>query len=308
MITIDQVTVVGQLKAVNVCDNLDWGQGVIAPLSKYNDVDSQVQLVEKALACIQPVQESNYSACTDGRLPLRLLDGVTNVPVRQQLAGADILSAFFAAEVLGVDVYVDANASTLNRLQQVASLLTQNGIMPSSHLGCGAATNFSAVVANVVKFANFEPFVTRVKTLLPFKTFNDDDFNAVVASMEKRCLANEYASLSADDILTVARSAGGDHAIGELLNDERGVRGHLEEAIIRIKASDLGLNSQKLAAVADGRQVFVICDSRLERLADILSRGDANCYQRALMALEVFTDAVHATLVCGLPTYEVSNL
>lgn len=308
--TSDTLCIVNELhangmKAYNVCDNLDWGKGEIHPQSSFLDSHDQLVLLEGVLNSLEPVRETTYSACTDGRKPVRLLDGEQIVPVREQLAGADLVSAFYVAESLGGNFYKDADAPVAQRVKQVAEFLRENGLNPSGHLGCGAATNFLAIAANTVSLVANEAYIARLQALLPEGVYNTDWHADLSEAVKKRLETGVYQDLTIDTFLQAVEQLSGKHGIEELRDDGRGIHGHVEEQIIRIKAPGVGINEQKLAELTSGREVFAINDTRLERIARLFGRGKDKDYRVALMALEDFTDAAHATLAQGLPTYIV---
>ena len=99
-ISFDEVVTRSGLAARRIADDLSWGEGAIQPLPQ--PAGTAKQLVSAVLDAVEPVSstETAYSSCTDGRLPVKLQSGEA-VPVREQAVGADMVSAFFVAEVLG---------------------------------------------------------------------------------------------------------------------------------------------------------------------------------------------------------------
>lgn len=291
--------------AEHVCDSLPWGKGVIRPQTQSLSREAQEKLLECVLDSLQPVEESDYSACTDGRYPDYLFDEQTIIPVREQLSGADIVSAFYVAEMLGSDFYPEETMPVTERILYVAQFLKKNGIEPSSHTGCGAATNFAAIVRSGVELVDNSLYVARVKGLLPAGIFDESLHREVAERMQKHLASGVYDGLTADHFFDTAKDVGGLHGLEHLVDDGRGIHGHVEEQIIRIKADGIGLNEQKLAALSGNREVFAISDYRLQRLAKLFASGNQSIYAKTLIALEGFTDSTHATLVSGLPTYVV---
>ena len=84
-----------------IADDLSWGLGSIRPQAQYSASQDQRDLIKAVLQSLEPVSqtESVYSICTDGRLPVRLQSGEP-IPIREQMVGADMVSAFFVAEIL----------------------------------------------------------------------------------------------------------------------------------------------------------------------------------------------------------------
>lgn len=300
--------VAGTLTAQRLDDTLAWGQGSIQPQADYATPQDERALIETALSCIEPVTDSEqaYTACTDGRCPARLLSD-EQVPVREQLVGADIVSAFYVAESLGERFYKDANAPVAERVKEVATFLQANGFNPSTHVGCGAAAGFAVITENAVKFAEDPAFMARLAALLPEGVYNEALHQAMLKGNQTRIAQNAYKDLSADTFTAAVQSVSGKHAIAELKDDGRGVHGHVEEAIIRLHTPGYALNTAKLAELTNGREVFAVNDNRMDKLAQIFGRGQDADYQVARMALEDFASTGHGTLAKDLPTFVVVN-
>jgi hypothetical protein len=113
--------------------------------------------------------------------------------------------------------------------------------------------------------------------------------------------------LSADIFLEAVEAVSGKQAIAELQDDGRGVHGHVEEAIVRIKTPGYAIDEARLASLTGGREVFGVNDARMERMARLFGRGTDNDFRIACMALEDFADCGHGTLANGLPTYIISQ-
>lgn len=298
--------VAGHLQARHLDDTLAWGQGSIMPQAQYTTPEDEKQLVEAVLACIEPVTDSEqaYTACTDGRCPVRLLSN-ESVPVREQLVGADIVSAFYVAESLGEHFYKDVNAPVADRVKEVAEFLQANGFAPSTHIGCGAAAGFAVITENAVTFADNADFMGRIQTLLPEGVYDEALHQEMLTGNQARLERGAYADLTADTFVAAVESVSGKHAIAELKDDGRGVHGHVEEAIIRLHTPGFALNTAKLAEQTGGREVFAVNDNRMDKLAQIFGRGQDADYQIARMALEDFASTGHGTLAKNLPTYIV---
>ena len=289
-------------------DDFSWGEGAIQPQAAYSAQADEEALLDAVIDAIEPVtdDEAGFTLCTDGRKPVQLTDGQP-VPVREQMVGADMVSAFYVAETLGENFYQNPQASVAERVQEVAQFLKENGIMPSSHIGCGAAAGFVAITGNVVRFAANPAYVARQKALLPADVYDQELHDQMVQGNQARLDAGLYDGLDAQVFLDAVEVVAGSHAISELKDDGRGVHGHVEEQIIRLYAPGFAVNGAKLAEATHGREVFVVNDNRIERMARLFGRGNDNDYRVAYMALEDFADAGHATLAKDLPTYIVSE-
>lgn len=290
--------------ARKIVDGLEWGVGAIQPLAA-GAVDD---LVKASLGSMTSVSDDQkvFSMCTDGRLPVRLLDG-SPVPVREPLVGADMVSAFYVAESLGDHFYKNPAAPVADRIREVAEFLKANGITPSTHVGCGAAAGFVVITENAVKFNQDERFVVRQKALIPADVYDETLHARMLENNTKRLQTGRYDGLTADVFMDVVAAVGGKQAIAELKDDGRGVHGHVEEAIMRIRVPGQAIDGAKLAAMTAGREVFEVNDIRLDRIAKLFARGADDDYKIAYMALEDFTDCGHGTLAKDLPTYVVTQ-
>lgn len=299
----------GSFVARPVEDTLAWGQGSIQPQSVFLSDDAQKDLVKAVLDSLEPVseKEGTYSSCTDGRCPVRLLNDEP-VPVREQMVGADMVSAFYVAESLGERFYPDASAPVEERVREVANFLQENGIMPSTHIGCGAAAGFTAITKNAVAFSKNPAFVARLQSLLPNGVYDEKLHESMLQDNEARLARNAYDGLTADTFVAAVEAVSGKRAIAELKDDDRGVHGHVEEAIMRVRVPGYGINESKLMELTSGREVFGVNDGRMEKLARLFGRGQDADYHIAYMALEDFASTGHGTLARDLPTYIVTAL
>lgn len=306
-ISMAQVVTHGDLMARRISDDLVWGEGAIRPRLAYNDPEATRTLIDAVLSNIEAVREDElaYSSCTDGRLPVQLLDGAM-VPVREQLVGADMVSAFYVAESLGSRFYRDPNASVADRVADVAAFLQENGLLPSSHVACGAAGGFLAIAKNIIRFSQNPQYISRLQDLLPEGVFSNELHESLIAENDKRLRSGVHEGLSAETFLQAVEKVSGKHAIAELKDDGRGVHGHVEEAIVRVRIPGKALNEAGVAAATGGREVFGVSDTRMERLARLFARGNDQDYRIAAMALEDFASSGHATLAKGLPTYLIT--
>lgn len=312
--TLDNSTIVsgvrnGSFIAQPTDDTLAWGQGSIQPQSTFLSDNAQDDLIKAVLDSLEPVseKESTYSSCTDGRCPVRLLNDEM-VPVREQMVGADMVSAFYVAESLGERFYRDASAPVEERVREVANFLQENGIMPSTHIGCGAAAGFTAIIKNAVEFSKNPAFVARLQSLLPNGVYDENLHAKMLQDNEARLARNAYEGLAADTFVAAVEAVSGRRAIAELKDDDRGVHGHVEEAIMRVRVPGYAINEFKLMELTGGREVFGVNDARMEKFARLFGRGQDADYQIAYMALEDFASTGHGTLAKDLPTYIVTAL
>lgn len=302
MLSVKNVVTSG-FTATKIDDDFSWAVGAIRPQA----TDVGDDLLGAVLASLTKVDDTQraYSACTDGRLPVRLLDGSV-VPVREQMVGADMVSAFYVAETLGARFYKDPAAPVAERIQEVAEFLKENGINPSTHIGCGAAAGFVAVTENATVFAKNPQFVARQKELLPKGVYDEVLHAEMLAGNQLRLDRHLYDGLTAEVFVRAVEAVSGKQAIAELRDDGRGVHGHVEEAIVRIKVPNVAIDEAKLARLANGREVFGVNDTRMQEIARLFARGNDKDYRMALMALEDFADCGHGTLAHNLPTYIIT--
>jgi hypothetical protein len=296
----------GQFTATPIADDLSWGVGAIQPNAAYAGPAEQRKLLEVVLESLATVNDAElpYSSCTDGRVPIRLQNGEA-VPVREQLVGADTMLVFHMAEVLGPRFYKDPAAALADRLKEVASFLQANGLTPCTHISCGAAGSYVAIVQNLVNFATDERFIARQKTLLPEGIYDDDLRQQIAEGYKTRLASDAYKDWS-DQLVLDTVQAGSDRTVAELNDDGRGVHGHVEEQIIRIRPERTAINEAQVIARTAGREVFGVSDARMYHLAELMGRGHDEDYRLALMAAEDFTDGGHGTLAKDLPTYVVT--
>lgn len=294
----------GKLVARRIADTLVWGKGAIQPQSLFAREDDQRTLLEAVLSSIEPVsdQELPYSSCTDGRIPVKLLSGET-VPVREQMVGADIVSAFYVAECLGGNFYRDPNAPVAQRVKDVATFLKENGLQPSSHIACGAGAGCAAIVSNIVDFSSDPQFLERVQTLLPEGMYDERLLRSIIQANQELLAKDAYNGLDVQIFIDAVEQVSGQRAVAELKDDGRGVHGHVEEQIIRVRVPGYAINESRVAELTAGREVFGVNDNRIEKIARLFGRGNDADYHTAYLALELFADAAHATLAKDLPTY-----
>ncbi|MET1033276.1 MAG: hypothetical protein ABWX94_02145 [Candidatus Saccharimonadales bacterium] len=292
--------------ATQIHDDMSWGGGAIKPQADYVGEDAQVKLIEAVLQSIEPVSDAElpYSSCTDGRIPVKLMNGEA-IPVREQMVGADMVSAFYVAEILGDSFYKNAAAPAVERVEEVAAFLQENGLLPSSHIACGAGAGFVTIMENVAKYAADARFAARERELVPDGIYDADLHDTMIAAAQTRLAKKLYDDLSAQTFLDAVAKVSGDRAIAELKDDGRGVHGHVEEHIIRVRVPGYAINESKVAKITGGREVFGVSDTRIDKIARLFGRGSDNDYRMAYMALEDFTDAGHGTLAAGLPTWVV---
>lgn len=291
----------GTLIARHLPGDMAWGSGSILPIAEYASLEQQEALLRAVMKSLEPVADDErvYASCTDGRKPVRLLDDKTPAPVREQLVGADIVCAFAV-----MDIAEEASAEPVQeRLMRVAAFLQQQGIAPGTHLGCGAATYFQAILENIIKFSKDPAYLAHVQALLPAGIYDAAVETEIFSAIERKLAQQAYDGLTLQTFIDTVTSRGGTHGIAELLDDHRGVHGHVEEQVIRVRVPDVAINTARLMELSNGRSVFGMNDLRMERLLKLLSDGDEKRYQRAYMILEHFNNAAYGTLARFLPTY-----
>lgn len=301
-----QKIIINDFTVTRIADDLSWGVGSIQPQTGLDNDDDQRRLIETVVASLSRVNaaELPYSSCTDGRLPIKLLDGEA-VPVREQIVGTDTMLFFHMAEALGDRFYKDPNEPLAERIQEVIGFMRDNGLVPCTHVACGAAAGYVPINENLVNFTANPQFVARQKALLPEGVYDEAVRTHITQGYQDRLDRQVYADWSDALLMEAVKNTGGEHAIAELNDDHRGVHGHVEEQIVRLQLDGLAINETQVCARTGGREVFGVNDRRLQRHAELLSRGNAEDYKIALMAAEDFTDGGHGTLAKNLPTYVV---
>jgi hypothetical protein len=301
---------VGNFVARRINDGMEWGEGNIVPPEEYDTPEAQRELIGRALESIEEVRPDQRaaSACTDGRRPLRLLND-EEVPVRKQLVGGNLTSAFYAAEALGKRFYPDPTMPVAQRVMYVAEFLKANGKLPSGHIQCGAATNFGVVSANVPRFVQHESglFVPRAQLLLPEGTYDAGLHAQMMQGNVQRAQDGAYGDLTPQMFVDAIERVAGRGALAELNDDGRGVHGHVEEDILRLRVGDRAINEAKLADLTGGREVFGVNDDEMDAIAELFGRGRDEDYKIARMAIEDFANAGHGTLAKRLSTWLVTE-
>lgn len=304
-VTTDEIRI-GDMVVTRIADDLSWGVGSIQPQAGFENDEDQAKLIAVVVASLSRVNQNelSYSSCTDGRLPVRLLDGEA-VPVREQIVGTDTMLFFHMAEALGNRFYKDADEPLAERIQEVIAFMRDNGLVPCTHVACGAAAGYVPINDNLVKFTAEPRFIARQKALLPEGVYDEALRAEITKGYQDRLSRGVYADWSDALLMEAIKEVSGGHAIAELNDDDRGVHGHVEEQIVRVQIAGMAINEAQVSARTGGREVFGINDLRLQRHAELLSRGQEEDYKIALMAAEDFTDGGHGTLAKDLPTYTI---
>jgi hypothetical protein len=278
-----------------------YEEGAIRVPAEYDNDAARMELAQAVVDSLVPVvpEEKEYTNCTDGRLPVDLEDG-SPVPPREQLVGADILTALFMADALGARFYANPLAPVKERIDEVIDFLTK----ASTHVPCGAGDGFPAVSQNVVRYSNDSTFVERNGLFVP--GFDQKLYQRMIGDLAKRQQKGLYDGYDPRMIDAAVRAKTGGHAIARLRDDGRGVHGHVEEQKLRIQVRNVALDVPHLAEVTGGRQVFALSDTRLDELAQKFGRGNDADYLMARMAGEAWTNAGWGTLSKDLPTLVVT--
>jgi hypothetical protein len=301
----------GDLVAECISDDMSWGEGSIIPPEEYNTPEKQRELMGAVLESIEDVNDSetDMSACTDGRRPVRLMSGEP-VPVRKQLVGGNLVSAFYVAESLGDRFYKDPAAPVEDRINEVAQFLADNGKKPSGHISCGAAGGFAAVSANIPRFVRHESglFVARAKLFLPDGVHDDALHAEMMAGNEQRAQDGTYDDLIPQMFVDAIERVSGKAAIAELYDDGRGVHGHVEEDVVRLRVGNRAINEARLADVTGAREVFGVNDDEMDAIANLFGRGQDEDHRVARMAIEDFANGGHGTLAKRVSTWRVTSV
>lgn len=285
-----------------VGDKMDWGLGSIeAP--DYTEAEKK-EIAGLAIESMVKVSDSQMelSGCTDGRLRLHLADG-SDAPVREKLVGADTVTAFQMAEALGERFYKDPSAPLATRVKEVVDHLVNYGIKPSTHgPSCGAAAGFPAIVDNAIRLSENSRYIARQKALLP--QYDEAIHHNVLKGYQQRLEKGLYDGWSEDLIRNAVLESTGEQGVKILLDDHKGVHGHQEIMIARVKPRGVTIKATLFAARANGAQLFTVNDARQEYLASTFARGNQHelDYLIALHASEDLQDAGHATLSKNLAT------
>jgi hypothetical protein len=291
-----------------VGEKMHWGLGSIEA-QDFTDVEKG-EIAQRAIDSLIQVDEAQmpYSGCTDGRLRLRLGDG-SAAPVREKLVGADTVTAFHMAEALGSVFYGKLDTAPLaDRVRFVTDFLVQSGLKPSTHgPSCGAAASYPVIVENAIRLHETPGFTERQRLLLP--EYNTDIQKRNIERYSQRLSKGLYDDWSEDLIRSAVLDTTGQKGVKELLDDGKGVHGHTEVLIARIKPRGVTLGATLFAAQMGGLEVFTVNDARQQHLAQLFGRGDLaeQDYLTAINASEDFQDAGHATLSRNLETLVIEQ-
>lgn len=279
-----------------------WQEGSIDPGELSDEqLGPIIEAMLDSLGEVDPA-ELAFSDCTDSRYRLQLQNGLL-VPNRQKLVGADTVTALVMAESLGRRFYGNDKATPAERVDEVTQFLLDNGIMPSTHGGCGAAGGFVAVLRNAVRFSVQPNFQNRQRRFVP--VFDQGISDKTIKTVAHRLDSGLYEGYSDNLITDAVLKYTGPAGIAQYRDDGRGVKGHTELLIARIEGTDEALDVNALADATNGGQAFSVNDTRLEKLASLFGRGHDEDYVTAYTAGEAFSDAGHGTLGRNLRTVTI---
>ncbi len=309
--TVRVVSKNGMYAAEFLAQSDKWMAGTIVGRQFANDRE-RGDFITAVMDCIEEVgeDEQTYSTCTDGRKRLRL-DDSNPVPVREQMVGADTMSAFVAAEALGVHFYGDElYAPVEQRITKVVNFMMANNYHPTAHISCGAAGGFTTVINRATQFIKDPAYASRMRRLTD-GAYNDTLHHLIVGSYQSRLVSGVYEGYRDGLVAEIVLSKVGPHAVEHYEDDGQGVRGHREQAIVYLDQTmqGLALNPNKLIEQTDA-QVFGVNASRADALARLLSgdTGHGIDYMTARLAIEDFACAGHGTLAAGMQTIVVSRV
>jgi hypothetical protein len=287
-----------------------WMAGTIVG-KQFKDDSERAAFITSVMECIEEVSEDQqtYSTCTDGRKRLHLDDGA-QVPVREQLVGTDTMSAFVAAEALGVHFYgEDLYSPVATRIARVVDHMLINDYHPTAHVSCGAAGGFTTVINRATQFIKDPAYTDRMRRLTD-GAYSDTLHHLIVGSYQSRLVSGVYEGYRDGLVAEIVLDKVGPQAVEHYEDDNRGVHGHREQAVVYLDQSMKGLafNPNALIEQTDS-QVFGINASRADDIARLMS-GDAGNgieYLTARLAIEDFSCAGHGTLATGMQTIVVSR-
>ena len=224
------------------------------------------------------------------------------------MVGGNLIAAFYMAEALGDRFYQDPTAPVEQRIAEVGGFLIANKRYPSGHPNCGMGANYAAVAENEAQFEKHPSglFVARNKLFLPEGVYDEKLRANMIAGNERRAADGTYDRLDPQMFVDAIEQLTGKHGLAELEDDGRGVHGHVEDIIARLRVGNRAVNEAKLDEMTGGREAFVVNDDELDDLARMFGRGNDEDYAIARMAGEGETNAGHGSLSKGLPTWRIS--
>lgn len=300
----------GRFEARFLAQPATWMAGAISGRTFASD-EERVAYVTDVLDAIEEVAEAEqcYSTCTDGRKRLKLEDGA-NVPVREQLVGTDTMAAFVAAESLGAHFYGDDLYKPVEvRIRKVVQHLLDNNYRPTAHVACGAAGGFTTVINRSTQFIKDRNYVQRLAQLTG-GIYSDTLHHLIVGSYQSRLDSGVYEGYQDGLVTAIVLEMVGPQAVEYYEDDNRGVHGHREQAIVYLDQTmqGLALNPNSLAAATDS-QVFGINSSRIDAIARVMSADEQHGidYLTARLAIEDFSCAGHGTLASNMETLVIGT-
>lgn len=284
---------IGDLLVTPMADNLEWGLGRIEGSLHQPTITQRV--AKLAVASLQEVaaSEEGITTCTDGRLPLLLLNSRLH-PVRRQLLANNLGTGVMMAEFLGGDFYEDPTAPVHERFEIVADRLTQGeeetretgkaptfGIASSplahdaekaphktqesdqipairlaAHEDCGGLAQFPAIMTNAVQFARSNKGLRSRTEEVLVDEFNPDTFYDLTNRLGNHVDAQAYSRYGSDLGWGIVQRRTGHEGLMQLHNTgPDGVHGHQEKIILWVGESvtDLALNQRLLSELGGGR-------------------------------------------------------
>lgn len=303
-----------------ISDEMTWGEGSI--VSPELSLEEREQAIIAATKSIVHVSEEDLkmSGCTDGRIRLEMLDG-SEAPVLQKDVGCDSVIMFVVAETLGSRFYGDAiNKSPIEvRQRHLLKYMVASGLIPSSHVGCGARGGLIPVVNNFIKYAQDPQVVGAFSRRLSAFSGQDvlpDELSQVATTLSQRIAKSDLEEYDPDRFLELIievspRAAG---SVKKLLDDGHGVHGHTEAAILRLKTPGLAYSARENRKILTRDypdlallENFTVNDDREIMIAKMMADDDVS-RKISLIAIQGFGDAGHATLSKGLPTYMIHKV
>ncbi len=257
-------------------------------------------------------EEQQYSTCTDGRKRLRLDDG-SPVPVREQMVGTDTMTAFVAAEALGTHFYGDdLYAPVERRIAKVIDHMITHNYRPTAHISCGAAGGYTTVINRATQFIKDPAYAKRIHRLTG-GMYSDTLHHLIVGSYQSRLVSGVYEGYRDGLVAEIVLDKVGPHAVEHYDDDDRGVHGHREQAIVYLDQTMQGFAINPNALIEHNDfQVFGVNASRADAVASLMSgetKSDSHNinYLTARLAIEDFACAGHGTLAAGMQTIIVSR-
>jgi hypothetical protein len=323
-----------------VTEPLGFGNGMIDA----GYVENPETEAEKVREFIKPINNGVPSGCIDGRKVLWTLDRNNNVELRPCVAGGAGITAYAAAELVGLFSDYD-KTSPAERYELTVEMLecrtdnTSHSVVPGGHCdqgaltsnfnegktGCGAADQFAINIANlgdtpiiytdkegIVHTETNEEIARRLSfiksTLIAIlgELFDEVAYSEMIVRAGELNHNGTFDKWSGVSMIEVLRKRG-DRTITVLEDDHRGVHGHREWLVAVNMIPETTIDQNAYSAASDDKQVFDVDGWYIGKLADSLT-DDKNTWLALRQAGLAYQLGTYYTLANGTQRAAIYSL